>query len=277
MLLGRLGGRGAALHWGLRPRWHGGHATAAAEALARGLPRARARPPAAPPSDSWTRASDLVSGGARARAAPGRGHHARGRGAACLRGEARAGLPIRKVRTLDAPWRSACSSPSPARSIRGPRRSPCRRRSGSARLVTDGERAAGGERPRVRRRRGLHVHPSPRAPATTSRGWSLSQHRGDALFNLYHQADPGNIRDVCVVWGESIVNGPYRKVAASSPARSRGRARSRRRWSQRFASNNHLLPADAAIARPDRSDPGGDQCSSTTRRTEHRVFHPPPA
>jgi hypothetical protein len=35
-------------------------------------------------------------------------------------------------------------------------------------------------------------------------GLVVSQHRGDALFNLYHQADPGNIRDVCVVWGGAL-------------------------------------------------------------------------
>lgn len=38
-------------------------------------------------------------------------------------------------------------------------------------------------------------------------GLVVSQHRGDALFNLYHQADPGNIRDVCVVWGEAARTG----------------------------------------------------------------------
>jgi hypothetical protein len=44
----------------------------------------------------------------------------------------------------------------------------------------------------------------------------VSQHRGDALFNLYHQADPGNIQDVCVVWGAAVTNGSYRKVTFSS-------------------------------------------------------------
>ena len=50
----------------------------------------------------------------------------------------------------------------------------------------------------------------PRATYAIS-GLVVSQHRGDALFNLDHKTDPGNIRDVCVVWGESIPNGSYRK------------------------------------------------------------------
>ena len=43
-------------------------------------------------------------------------------------------------------------------------------------------------------------------------GLVVSQHRGDALFNLGHKEDPGNIKDVCVVWGEAVSNGSYRKV-----------------------------------------------------------------
>jgi hypothetical protein len=30
-------------------------------------------------------------------------------------------------------------------------------------------------------------------------GLVVSQHHGDALFNLYHTVDPGNIKDVCIV------------------------------------------------------------------------------
>jgi hypothetical protein len=43
----------------------------------------------------------------------------------------------------------------------------------------------------------------PRAAYDIS-GLVVSRHRGDALLNLYHKADPGNIEDVCVVWGEPI-------------------------------------------------------------------------
>jgi hypothetical protein len=82
-------------------------------------------------------------------------------------------------------------------------------------------------------------------------GLVVSQHRGDALFSLYHQADPGNIKDVCVVWGEDITNGSYRKVKFWS-----GEFTCSYRWAgvltpafnpEKFA-NNHLIPASPAIA-----------------------------
>ena len=52
---------------------------------------------------------------------------------------------------------------------------------------------------------------TPRAVYDIS-GLVVSQHRGDALVNIGHKADPGNIKDVCVVWGEAITNGSYRKM-----------------------------------------------------------------
>jgi len=90
----------------------------------------------------------------------------------------------------------------------------------------------------------------PRATYVIS-GLVVSQHRGDALFNLDHKTDPGNIRDVCVVWGESITNGSYRKVKFWS-----GEFTCSFSWSggltpafkPETASNNHLLPADPSIA-----------------------------
>ncbi len=105
-------------------------------------------------------------------------------------------------------------------------------------------------------------------------GLVVSQHRVDALFNLYHQADPGNVRDVCVVWGESIANGSYREVqfwsgeftcsfawtTASSPP-----------FRPEHASNNHLLPADAAIARQIGALEVGDQIRMTGLLVDYTV------
>jgi len=93
-------------------------------------------------------------------------------------------------------------------------------------------------------------------------GLVVSQHRGDALFNLYHKADPGNIEDVCVVWGEAITNGSYRKVRYKSEEFTCYYS-----WSgtvippfdpTRIA-NNHLIPADDAVARRIRAIRIGDQ------------------
>ena len=114
---------------------------------------------------------------------------------------------------------------------------------------------------------------TPRATYDIS-GLVVSQHRGDALFNLYHQTDPGNIRDVCVVWGESIANGSYRKVQFWS-----GEFTCSFAWSSAIsppfkpetASNNHLLPADAAIARRIGGIQIGDQVRMTGLLVDYTV------
>src|SRR5262245_33281562 len=93
-------------------------------------------------------------------------------------------------------------------------------------------------------------------------GLVVSHHRGDAWFNMYHAADPGNVEDVCVVWGEVIANGSYRKVSFSS-----GEFTCYYSWSGVLTppfnpekmSNNHVIPADGAIARRIRAIRTGDQ------------------
>ena len=82
-------------------------------------------------------------------------------------------------------------------------------------------------------------------------GVVVSYHRGDALFNMYHADDPGNVQDVCVVWGDNVANGSYLRVTYSS-----GEFTCYYQWSGSLSppfdpaqmSNNHLIPADAFIA-----------------------------
>ena len=93
-------------------------------------------------------------------------------------------------------------------------------------------------------------------------GLVVSQHRGDALLNLDHKADPGNIKDVCLVSGDVITNGSYRKVKYRS-----GEFTCEYSWSGVMAppfaaekiSNNHLIPANEAIAGDIRAIRTGDQ------------------
>ena len=93
-------------------------------------------------------------------------------------------------------------------------------------------------------------------------GLVVSRHRSDALLNLYHKADRGNIADVCVVWGEPIRNGSYRAVRYSSSEFTCSYE-----WSGTVAppfnaeklANNHLLPADAVVARRIQALRIGDQ------------------
>ena len=105
-------------------------------------------------------------------------------------------------------------------------------------------------------------------------GLVVSQHRGNAFFNLGHKADPGNIKDVCVVWGESVTNGSYRKVKFTS-----GEFTCSYRWSgvvtppfkPEKASNNHLIPAHRTIARKIRAIHVGDQIRMTGLLVDYTV------
>jgi hypothetical protein len=107
-------------------------------------------------------------------------------------------------------------------------------------------------------------------------GLVVSQHRGDALFNLYHKADPGNIKDVCVAWGEAITNGSYQKVKFSSEEFTCYYS-----WSgvlvppfkQEKVSNNHLIPATAAVAKRIDAIRVGDQIRMTGLLVDYAVTH----
>lgn len=114
---------------------------------------------------------------------------------------------------------------------------------------------------------------TPRATYDIS-GLVVSQHRGDALFNLGHKVDPGNIKDVCVVWGDVVTSGAYRKVKFTS-----GEFTCSFSWSRNFtptfnsekASNNHLIPASAAIDRQIRGIHVGDQIRLTGLLVDYTV------
>jgi len=105
-------------------------------------------------------------------------------------------------------------------------------------------------------------------------GLVVSQHRGDALFNLGHKADPGNIKDVCVVWGEAVTNGSYRKVKFTS-----GEFTCSYSWSgvvtppfnPEKASNNHLIPGSSTIARQIRAIHVGDQIRMAGLLVDYKV------
>jgi len=105
-------------------------------------------------------------------------------------------------------------------------------------------------------------------------GLVVSQHSGDALLNLDHKADPGNIKDVCVVWGEAITNGSYQKVKYAS-----GEFTCSFSWSGGLTpplntekiSNNHLIPADTIIAQRIRTIRIGDQVRMKGLLVDYRV------
>jgi hypothetical protein len=114
---------------------------------------------------------------------------------------------------------------------------------------------------------------TPRATYAIS-GLVVSQHRGDALFNMYHKADPGNVEDVCVVWGEAIANGSYRKVTYES-----GEFTCYYSWSGILSppfnpekmANNHLIPANDTVAHQIRGIRPGDQIRMNGLLVDYRV------
>jgi hypothetical protein len=114
---------------------------------------------------------------------------------------------------------------------------------------------------------------TPRATYDIS-GLVVSRHRGDALFNIYHKADPGNIEDVCVVWGEAITNGSYRKVSYKSEEFTCYYS-----WSgivtppfnpEKIA-NNHLIPANDTVADRIRAIRIGDQIRMKGLLVDYKV------
>lgn len=92
---------------------------------------------------------------------------------------------------------------------------------------------------------------TPRAAYNFS-GLVVSQHDSNSWFDIYHKNDSVNTKDVCVVWGDNIKTGAYRKVSYKS-----GEFTCFYRWTRQFESpfktdylaNNHLIPANAALAK----------------------------
>jgi hypothetical protein len=94
------------------------------------------------------------------------------------------------------------------------------------------------------------------------KGVVVSLYDSDSWFDLAHQDDPGNIRDLCVVWGQNVASGSYRNVRYKS-----GEFTCSFSWSPTLdppfdihgGSNNHVLPATATVAKKLKSVIRGDQ------------------
>ena len=105
-------------------------------------------------------------------------------------------------------------------------------------------------------------------------GVVVSLYDSDSWFDLTHQDDPGNIRDFCVVWGKNVSSGSYRHVTYQS-----GEFTCSFSWPRTLdppfdvhaASNNHVLPANDAVARTIRSVRRGDQIRLRGHLTDYAV------
>lgn len=93
-------------------------------------------------------------------------------------------------------------------------------------------------------------------------GLIVSDYNSENWLDIRHENDPGNIKDVCVVWGENIKNGSYKEVKFSS-----GEFTCFYRWDRtlekefygNLLSNNHLIPQNSTIADKIRRSKVGDQ------------------
>ncbi|MDO8558142.1 MAG: hypothetical protein Q7S09_03055 [bacterium] len=105
-------------------------------------------------------------------------------------------------------------------------------------------------------------------------GLVVSLYDADNIFDFTHKNDPGNMKDICVVWGDNIKSGAYKKVKFSS-----GEFTCFGRWEQDFSppfsglsgSNNHLIPADENVAHRIRNVIIGDQVRVQGYLADYRV------
>ena len=108
-------------------------------------------------------------------------------------------------------------------------------------------------------------------------GVVVSYYDSDTWYDISHQNDPGNIRDLCVVWGRNVSSGIYREVKYES-----GEFTCTFRWSTALnppfdiyqGANNHVLPANEDVARKIRSVVRGDQIRMQGYLADYTVMDP---
>lgn len=104
-------------------------------------------------------------------------------------------------------------------------------------------------------------------------GLVVSLYDADNWLDFTHKNDPGNIKDICVAWGENIASGAYRTTKFWS-----GEFTCSWRWRageppvvNAAASNSHLIPANVEIARRIKEIAIGDQIRMMGYLADYRV------
>jgi hypothetical protein len=83
-------------------------------------------------------------------------------------------------------------------------------------------------------------------------GLIVSDHDSKSFMDISHSSDPGNTRDICVVWGENISNGAYKKVRYHSGDFTcfyEWSGEANPQFSNEHIANNHIIPATDEIAK----------------------------
>lgn len=92
-------------------------------------------------------------------------------------------------------------------------------------------------------------------------GLVVSKYNANNWLDITHKQDPGNIEDVCVVWGKNIADGAYQKVTYKSGEYTcyyswKGSAPE---FYGTYLANNHLIPKDSKVTSLIRRAAIGDQ------------------
>jgi hypothetical protein len=93
-------------------------------------------------------------------------------------------------------------------------------------------------------------------------GLVVSEYDSGNFLDITHKKDPINVKDLCVVWGSNAQDGTYKKVSFSS-----GEFTCFFSWKTALnppfntseASNNHIIPANAAVSDAVKGAQIGDQ------------------
>ena len=107
------------------------------------------------------------------------------------------------------------------------------------------------------------------------KGLIVSEYDSDSWLDIRHADDPGNTKDLCLVWGENIRNGSYSEVKYRS-----GEFTCYYSWSKelsqpfiaKYLSNNHLIPANPQIAENIKLARIGDQVRIKGVLADYEVY-----
>ncbi len=106
-------------------------------------------------------------------------------------------------------------------------------------------------------------------------GLIVEQYKSTNILDVHHKKDPVNTRDLCLVWGENITNGSYKKVKYSH-----GEFTCFYRWNKPLNppfnstsfSNNHLIPANIEVAKKINKPNIGDQVRVKGYLASYKVY-----
>ena len=97
-------------------------------------------------------------------------------------------------------------------------------------------------------------------------GLVVSDYDSEVWYDILHEHDPLNTKDICVIWGDNINTDVYQQMKYSHgefTCYAEFKSDADRSWYDKFnpaqVANNHMLPADDAIYKSIKSATIGDQ------------------